>query len=552
MIITRKAMILALVLLATSTVATVTAQVGYHVDKQRGFKIKTPGDWECIPIDINEKWIVAKFLCDRSFVARSGDFPVDHRPMMRVIVFPDSTRDEKKVELGDAGGVIVALFGKNPYKDYADFLRQTRSGFYFSKEDRGKIGKLDYQDLEVTFDKDAAKYRLVTWVFRTQDADFAVEFEILDDHFDKLAPIARKALKSFRFITREGGLASGTTDSGGIKKLDDEDLALMGDRKKWKAMHAADRRRIRKEAEDRAVQRYLDQLPDDWEVLDNDNCLVISHADPRYTAEVVKAVNCCRRWLDETFGEISDEYVMKTIVRVCKDYAEFRAYSMGGGGSIRISSSAEIDEIVIYKDTGEGTRGGFGSIFQSMGARYLHDKDRLIAWNLPNWFDSGLRNALANARPKGSKLEFAPDVYTIREVKIAEAKKELFSARELMTMDTGNLNDRYGVFFGESTLLVRYILDGARGCRPLKDFTTRYLRYVLEAAEEIDGRLPESRPAGEWKEPDTEKEEEEQYRKRRTATAGRDDELGKMVLEKLGFDDKDWAQIEKGLQRAID
>ncbi|MCA9321141.1 MAG: hypothetical protein KDB53_10415 [Planctomycetes bacterium] len=528
----------------------VAGQSGYHVDEERGFKLKPPAKWDQIPVDPSEKWIVTKYLSNRAFISNTGLFSFEHRPYLRVIVFPDEAVKKSGLDVSVSGNSIFVGFN-NPHKDYRDYLKNTRKGFYFSKEETGKNRGLDYEEYEARFEHDSANYRLVCWVFRAADAAFAVEFEILDEHFDKLYPLARSALRSFRFIERRGQLVAGTTESpGGPKKLDDDDLAEMGDRDKWRELSAAERKKRRQAVEDRVITRFVDTAPDDWIVKKSKNCVVISHADEKYTQSVVEAADACRSFLDKHLSDLSDEYVTRSVIRLCRDYPEYRAYLDGGSG-FSIAANTNVREVVLYKDLSGGKRSGLGWLFDRLTSDYLRDKDRLLAFGIPEWMSSGLSSTMSSAKPKGRSIELEPDTWENDAVRDLVRQGKTKSAKDLMTMTSKEFYGDYTDHSYLSTRLVRYILTTGARRAPFKGFLLEYLAAVIEATEEVDAATEAKAPAA-AKTAQTEEEEEAQYKQARQNDGKRQKDILALIESKLGWSSREWAAVEKAYASALD
>ena len=99
---------------------------GWHEDTKTGYKIKIPEKWECVPIAVDEKWIVAKYLADRPVSGKKGEsIGYELKPQMRVIVFSDEARKFKPAEVkADSRTLTNLRMAETPYKDYKDYMKR--------------------------------------------------------------------------------------------------------------------------------------------------------------------------------------------------------------------------------------------------------------------------------------------------------------------------------------------------------------------------------------------------------------------------------------------
>ena len=349
-------------------------------------------------------------------------------------------------------------------------------GFYFDKEKETKIGEVPVCQYEIKFEKLTVPRHAVTWVFRGDAADYAVEYEVLEDHWEKFQPMFVGCLQSFKLIKRDasnvnvGGMG-GTTGSGGVP-------GGLGDtkREEWKALSAKERADRRKSDEESRFQRAREKVPQGWTVKNSKNFLVISHADQKTTDRMVEAAECCRTWLDKTLGGVSDEYAMRAVIRICADYDEYSAFQQGSGDAWDMNSR----EIVTYKDANMGTRrSGFNSVFAYQLAQYLRDKDPLIPGYAPYWIRFGLSDAVSGAITEGGTLKLGPDEWEADMLREAQKRGTKMTAKEIMESSPDKLFSSPGgtVFAGR---LVRYLLATK------KDFVVNYLKASIEVGAEID------------------------------------------------------------------
>lgn len=526
----------------------VTCAQGYYKDPTHGFAVRPPADWEQVPISVDEKWIAVKFLSDRVYTPKRSQYYTEHKPTMRVIVFheeatkikgPEVRRSEENKE------TLVVERGDVPYRDYKDYLkRNMREGFFFTKEEKGTHGKTPCTRYEIKIEKLTVPKRIVAWVFHREGVDYAVEVEMLEDYVRKLKPIAIGILRSFRLIDRDPNAArTGVTGDGPSPS---KTIPLWRrDYKEWREKSATERMRTRKRLEQVRWAEAKKGLPDDWRVKESEHFLVLSHCDPKDTQAVVRAAEACRRWLDRHFSDLSDEYVMKGIIRVCADRQEAQAYTETSGDAYSWFGK----EIITYKDASLGTR-QWGDLYSWMVRRYLVDKDSRLAGALPPWLRMGIEEAVDGSDIKGGMLDLAAETSEKNLIREARRKNELISAKELMEMPTrAFFRSDFRTTRAQAAALVRWFLTSAPRNRALRHFLVKYMQEVAAA-------LTEMREAAEDKdeqpEPETEEEEEKRFQERMRRLKSSSSKLIERVHSVVcNWSEKEWHAIERGYRSAL-
>ena len=91
-----------------------------HEDNAWGFKVKVPRGWQEIPLKVNERWIIGKYMSDKSYVSEES---YNHKPEMKIVVFPESVKKQRsRVEVKEDGESLEISL-KYRYKDYRDYLK---------------------------------------------------------------------------------------------------------------------------------------------------------------------------------------------------------------------------------------------------------------------------------------------------------------------------------------------------------------------------------------------------------------------------------------------
>ena len=413
---------------------------------------------------------------------------------------------------------------------------------------------------EVKFDKLATtKRRVLAWDYQRGDISFAVEFDIYEEHYKKLRSMINQTLKSFKLIKQvEAGSASGQA------------IKIPADAA-WAKMPVKERHDLRKQLEADQERKLRAKLPKDWKVTKSKHFLVISHADAKFTKSVVKTAEACFVWLDKRFGGISDEYVRRSILRICRDADEYRAYHTSGSGGFgyRISFgsfSREVSELQFYR--GQLMRDTWSYLMRNLFSHYLADKDDDLMDDVPTWVESGIANWLYGVAIKGQRVSFDPTLY--ERMAIAKLKKKggfrdgsLKSVRELMSMtpkEAADLDKAEGAVAYQMGAMVRY-LEGRGKKNKLfggKDFLVEYCRACSAAEKEWAKKNP---GAGrrKVKEASTEEEEEKQAadQRARSKQYSLENEAKNRAILKLAnskvcdWTDQEWDRLQKGYASSI-
>lgn len=529
-------------LFATSLAASLAAQKGLYEDDKAGFRFKIPDKWTIVPVQIDEKWIVAKFLSNRTYETKSRDYTDygEHKPLITVIWFSDEAR---KLRVDEEKKGDTTYIAKNvPFRDYKDYLKRNLSeGYYIDKESQDTEADVPCTKFQVKIEKGASmKRRLTTWVFRTTDGEFAVECEVLEDHYQKLEPQVLGALRSFRLIPRATDGSSGPV-TGGAESSSGGLVADMWtkDREQWRKLSPSERQNRRKQVEEQRMALVVKDIPAGWTVKRTKRYLVLSHGDMKFTNRLVEAAEAYRLWLEESFEDVSDEYVMQGVIRVCADYDEARAYLKGSANYD--SFNADNREVVSYQDKGEGNSGtGYGRLFAGLLDQYLYDKDSLLYSNLPMWLHSALYTYVSAAKAKHGKLILEPDDWENEVIRDAERSDGFMPMKEIMGVK-GEDRDVKREFWAQAARLLRFIEGPGKKKAELKGFLVSYMKQTIKAAEEL-----EAKDNGRYRnDAKTEEEEEKQAKDRSNYWKVRRTTIMGMIDKQLNWSDETWASLDK-------
>jgi hypothetical protein len=540
----------ALVVLASATLA-VGAQAspqgqGFHTDKRFGFKLKPPPDWEQIPIQAEEEWLVAKYLSKRKhFWTEKGGWTYEHQPELMVIAFVEELTKKKGKEVSKVDGDSRVTFRyDNPYKNYEDYLDRTYrgGGFFISKREKTEVGDVEVTKLEIKVEKLArgGPKRITTWIYHAPEVDFAVQIEVLENSYKKLKRTIASSLRSFKLTERtEGALPTEAGAPGGWTAIFDMDEGTPDQR-----------RHTRQESAMQLRQKALDKLPEGWTAQQVGRVFVLSHVKKKYSGRIADQANAVLKWLEDTFPFVGpEEYVRDPIIRICKDQEEESAYRRGGNWFT----------IGIEITTNPGTSDWFDFENEWVNKRLLQtwfqDRDRDLYWALPRWLSYGLNEYVADLHLKGRKLEAKPDSWDKGRLRDMVREGTASSPRNLMNMSAEAFTEGSNMWGRkeEAGALVRFLMSPqARKKKQTRNALADYMKnlaQIIDEIGEVDGaqEMPSAKPT-------TEAEEEELYKKRREGWKLKESEL----LEKSFFrtfgrwSAQDWKTFEKAYFDTID
>ena len=526
---------------------------GFHVDERLGFKLKPPRGWSQIPLKVDEQWLVAKYLSDKTYLYHDPDtgWEFEHQPELMVIAFvareePAGEGEPPAVEEDEDGTKVIVL--DNPYRDYEDYLDRTYSGggFYVSSREEGEHGGLQVTRLEIKVEKLAmtGPKLISTWIYHLDGVDLAVQVEVLQDVQDKLARTVDGVLRSLKEVPRKAEALPEQTRT-------DEWITIS----MMEEGTPAQRRERRVASELQRRERARSTLPEGWTASTMGRCFVLNHTDERHAKKVVEQIDALLGWLDETLPFIGpDSYVREPIVRICADSKEHDSYNRGrmGGGGWSISAGGEI---VTYKDTQDwgdwNDEWMNGQVFD----HWFRERDLRLYWALPDWVRFGLDDYVGQARVKGKKLEFGIDSWIKEDLRelVRSGKASRPRAIIHMTDDSFWSSGEFWDRKNEAAALVHFFLSGAASRnRRTKDVFPRYLENLQAIIAEIEAQADQADAS--VPEPTTEEEEDAWYAKRREVYASKERHILEESFRRTFGDwtERDWDDFAAVYFESID
>jgi hypothetical protein len=440
-------------------------------DAKLGIKLKAPDGYTRVPLKPDEEWIVARWISDRSYYQndKSG-FSIDHKPELTVVAFPSSKVKEKVEEKKSGTGEQsrTTLIFKNPYKDYKDYLARTYSdgGYFVEKVDKAEVEGVQVETQEIKVEKGTfgGPRKIVTWIYKCDDADFAVSFELVENAWSKLKGDVLSTMRSFRRISKDANASSAPTAPPMTESLKD--------------LSPAQRAARRRELETKSQERFVKNLTEGWTAKKYGRVFVLNHADEKCAQRVAENANAILDYCDSNLGYIGPgEYVRAPIVRICKDYDEYATYHKGGGTGIGaiITTGADGDfdidffdpdrELLTYKDV-NSTQYTSEDINSGVAQHWLREHDERVYMRTPFWLRIGMQRCFDYSKSKGGKVDFFSD--SRERVGLSQQAREgkMSKFQDLVKMDPETLSkDRKR--YDECAAATRYLLTGPKKAKDL-------------------------------------------------------------------------------------
>lgn len=518
---------------------------GIFTNPRIGFKLKPPRGWNMVALKTDELWMACKYTSKKtySFHNKARGQTFRHTPELKVIALIKVNLEDKfKAERheGDDGDVIT-ITGGAPFKDYEGYLESVMSGGFFVDTQETKTidgTEVDIYSYRVEKLESAPRF-IHTWIWRTEEIDYAVQIDVLQSEDKKLKKILERTFKSFELVERTGG-----------------DLAA----KTWitqREMNSGspkERRAKRIESELALRDRAIASLPKGWTTNEFGDILVLSNTDKRYTKKVGEHAKALRKWLEETFPYVGeDEYARQPIIRILDSWQALVDFGRGSGDG---SSGRFFAGTGIEAYTSKSSGGWGGQAIDILNERialiWFADKDRDLNSALPYWIRDGLIYVIEGARADGRKIKFRVDSDVVEaRTYIAQGhgldiKTILLLTRADVNASTSAENVIAQQRITQSFSFFRYLISKeAKKNKLAKNFMETYITTLKEVV--ADQTVSDKEKYSDLDAPETEEEEEERAKARADRARQRAGKTAVEVLER-GFGEwpqKDWDKLLK-------
>jgi len=514
-------------------------QADVHNDEKLGFSIQVPNGWLRTALAGDEQWIVAKYRSDREYVGKKER--LSHTPDMNVVLIPHQAAKAPEASVGkEEDGTTVVTVRSKAYKDYKAWLadHSPGGGYFFSAEEETTVNGVKTTCYEIKIEKLTIPRRIVAWVFHGDDADYAVQFEGLEDYWDKLGKDFVLSLKSFKLFQRKGTLPTAT----GERKIEIDEPG-----KKRTPEEEAKRRDDKFQT---TLRKSVEALTQGWTRKNSKNYVAISHVDDKYTQKVIDQAEAVRGWLEANLGWIGEGKPGPMIIRVCADLNEEQSFRSGSAGWFEGGF-----EITTHKDVSSGKASfEFEWLNQRVMGMWLREKNRTLAGSMPGWLNTGLQRFVATGIMKQGKIDFRSPEYEMYRLRAAAKNAKLAGVHDLLTAD----NEKLGSYENpqtQSATLVRYLLEGPGAKAPrTKDSFRTYVNALLAFVKEQEAKDASGDGGPAMAGAATEEEGDAQYKKRAQMWKEKEKELLDAVLKSTfgSWTETDWKAVEASYMQFVD
>lgn len=517
---------------------------GEYFDTRLGFKLFVPKAWATIPLSLDERWMVAKFLSDKTYfyTEKGGGWTHEHKPDLQIIAFvADAMKDKIKVDKKELEGGVQEwrIFVENPYKSYEDFLKHRYSGggWFVSDKKETKVNDVPVTQLEIKVEKlsmDGPK-RIFTTIYHVPDVDIAVQYEVLENSIDKLKNEIARTQKSFKSIARKGGPLH-EVSTGSELWVDESKLTK------------EERKAHRQGLEQKAYDKVQKTAPAGWKVVKMGRFLVMNHADEKFAKTVVDQCEAVWGWLDKTFPFVGEgEYVRSPIIRICANQDEYEGFFKGGD-----YFSVNDLEITTYQDYAGKTSWQMERVNRQVKNIWLRDKDRDLALSMPGWLGWGLEHFVGHIHvAKNGAIDFGKDFYNQDEVRERLREGKLRPVRELLSMTDKDFSD-WGQMQESAQLFGYFVTGAAARNKKTKDLLAEYMRNLKAVVADVRKEREASKGA-DAKPPQTEEEEDARFKEQRQGLSQAERRLLEDTFKRtfVGWTDDDWKKFQESYEKSF-
>ena len=372
-------------------------------DPENGFQFRVPTKWRQIPLQPNEKHLIARFVGPQVSVnlGKEGSNFFDE-PELRILKIvpkaapasgnpadaeePEESDDPKKPPSPeDLKKRLEEIEARNLPHSFEEWVRKFSgsSGVRFSGQPKtGKLAKQDFTEYDY-FSKTGRTidFHHYAAVFRLEGSQIALDFRLNDspNGFPKWEGFFRECARSFKALE--------------VKKP----LAL-SPKAKPEPPPGADPERRRHEAD-------VAKTPG-WALSETKHYFLKARQEEESFVEEAKdLLEAIRARLEEDFPPLKP-ITEKQVIRVCHDRFEFANYD--GPNNARVFWNPKAKEILVTaSDDRVGRPSIIGSLYREACRQYLFFRCGELKFH--PWFDRGTADYYGGGREKYGKIEIHPN-----------------------------------------------------------------------------------------------------------------------------------------------
>jgi len=425
-----------LILLALAAVARAgDPPGGFFKNEAWGYKVRVPKGWRPAALPPGEQRIASKHLGKRELESVKSSYWSREAPEMWVAGFSHK----------DGVPDYQAYIRNSGFVDWGD-------GYDFVKEKETAVGGVKVTKYEITIPKEARKKeaprRVVAWVYHFDDFDFAVQFKVLDEHYDEYAASFRTCMKSFKRVERKNAVPSTVAESSGDSTAD---------------LTPEERARARKKEIDRACQREIDSLADGWKNRRSKHFLVLYNADDKFVRATVAHAEAVRVHLGKTFGGVEAE---SAFLRIFAPEGEKDAYAKG-------EQSRLLRAILVVFGHGYVKDNEYENLNREIWSQWCDARNPHLEGALPPWLKAGLDKYMDMMRSKGKRITFSNEDWGRDEMRLTIKKGDYQPLHKLVEGSAAEDQCKSVVFW--------LMTAGRRG--KYKKVVTGYVGHLADALD---------------------------------------------------------------------
>jgi hypothetical protein len=471
----------AVVLAALCGAALIPAQTLTHEDPVRGFSFELPKRFKRLPVEKDRHCVVAHYISTRGYPIKGVRW-FTHRPSVRVVHLPKQKPAAEGASTGaDAGkdadadkGAEAAAKATLPkpalvYDDYRDYLQRNLSGqLRFEKPENAEVSGRSYTRLRI-HRRDRSPYYLETWTFERSNETYSLEVLVLEDHREKLWPELQRCLESFQLAPEP----SKTRPKQLSTPLWQKDPA------RWRELTVEQRAQERTAFEEDLHEHVENNLLPGWRLERTDNCLFVTDSNGKYVKAAKVAAEQCRKWLQDVFGETTDERVMRPVVRIFDSRTDYRYYRLRSHDDLHYVEP--IHEIVVRSREQGSSIGDLADLHSGLVHHFLNNKSEGLSRHLPRWLQAGLHEYLRLARVQGKRWRLTVSGEEKDVIRDAKKRKRLLMPAAIMHHQNDPWRERDPELDFQRGRLIRFLLQAGKGKKLLPDLLPTYAAAVREA-----------------------------------------------------------------------
>jgi len=416
-----------------------------YKDESNGFQIRVPRKWEQVPTKFQEVATLGKWSAQRTRFAFMPSLTV----MRFLQVVPDDqpTTPRDAVKKGIPGYAGVMRLQPKSVWDYIDtrirFKMQVvedEPDFRMSrKEFKGHLKVFRQQGAS---DDRRAMQRQLTIVaaeietVEPGDSTYGVIYSCADADADDMVRAFKISISRFRILEPDENEDEEGDD------VSDADIFVDSEKKPeiW--------RKARKR-----------KLIEGWDAIDTENYLIVYNKDVkrRLIKTIAKHIEAIRRDVYEKLFPPARDVKAVSVVRVCKDRAEYHRYG-GPGGSAGYWSRGD-EELVFYQDK-SNKKDSLRVLYHEAFHQYIHYAVGDVAPH--SWFNEGHGDYFAGHNYRGRRFHAAPFRWRTGVIANAFSRKTYVPLEKFLKYTQGQYYANPGLCYAQGWSFVYFLREVER------------------------------------------------------------------------------------------